>query len=344
MLVKFFLCLALFVPKIFCSSEISYREEKKKIMAEYHELHSNHLAGSGHYIIEFTILEKVFKMNPVDFLRELRKEKDKIFILTLWNTFRTNWVFLSNHKYYNQSHKGFREFISQVSMATCNKVIASDMLYHFKVYLMQALTNWDSDNAGMLLEAKNFFDIRLKKLILEVLKMEWDTTNDLIREMDQNFRFYQLCTNKDHIKHLLTWEFGLFKSALALNKKTQYEIHAENMTFLAGILKNDRSTIFGLNLISDLSSEFVGLFLLMQLNQDMFLKRIVFLKHPKPQNYQRLLINFLHKTIPIFENPSLLPGQFTPKKEFINHFADILKDDNELVELARTIFEKILLY
>jgi hypothetical protein len=63
MLVEFFLNLALFLPMILCSTDISYREEKKKIMAEYHKMNSEFQLQCSHFPIGDAILKRILEIS-----------------------------------------------------------------------------------------------------------------------------------------------------------------------------------------------------------------------------------------------------------------------------------------
>jgi hypothetical protein len=166
-----------------------------------------------------------------------------------------------------------KEFITEIAKSELNKIIASDMLFHFKVYLMQALGTCQKGKAGMLFEAQEFYTFRLKKLIEKVLdERPAKKHRALLNEMDRNFRFYYHCIEKDNIKYMLTKKFRSFKTAIKSDDSDQIKILTEDMTFLAGILLHDRSSIFGLNLIADQTPEFVGYFLIMQRSQIDLLK------------------------------------------------------------------------
>jgi hypothetical protein len=166
-----------------------------------------------------------------------------------------------------------------------------------------------------------------------------------IEEMYQNFRFYHQCTEKENLKSMLTREFKMFKSALKADNKRLTEKHAENMTFIAGILKHDRSTIYGLQLIADQSPEFVRFFLLMQYDQKNLLRRPFKIRKNEPEIYRNELLRYLFEKIPIFEDQACKtrePQIFKPLKEFTKDYDDILCK-KDLIDLARTLFRKIIL-
>jgi hypothetical protein len=343
---NFFLFFLLFGVAILSSSGKSFKDIQNEIMAKYNNMNSEFRYSSGHFIVkDFKFLiDLTLNLDPVEFLRELRKEKDKVFIFTLWNSFGSFLVFLCNHHYQAKSSKNFKDFISQISDAGSNLNCAYDILYRFKIYLMRALAQYKGDKVVMLIEAKNFYDFQLKTLIIEVLNGRGDNTLfKKMAKMEQSFRFYHLCIDNNNLNVAFVREFYSYKSALKSSKEAEIEIHSENLTFLAGILLHDRSTIFGLDLISDQPSEIVKQFVQRQAKQWIFFRgNFHSMKDEISYSWKKDLITFLYLKISVFEfncDGSIL--EFKPLKEFINDYEDILSKEN-LVELARTLFEKII--
>jgi hypothetical protein len=341
---KFFFLSALFVSSTFSSpAAISFIDEQAKIMNEFNKLNALKRDFSGHCSNKDfkDHFKPLFELDPVIFLKGMNETTDKIFLFTFWNTFDSIYLFLCNNQYRKKTQKSFKNFLAQVHLTSIGKACATDMLCNFKIYLIKAMATCQGDRLKeMLFEAEDFYTLRLKGLILEVLgKQNSKTLFEQIEKMYQNFRFYHQCTEKDNLKHMLTREYRMLKTAMKSNNQKWIGIHAENMTFIAGILKQDRSTIYGLHLIADQSPEFVGFFLIMQNFQTSFLKRPFLNIEDEPKIYRNTLLSYLKEKIPVFE--STCNQKFTPLKEFTNGFEGILGKE-DLTDLARTLFRKLI--
>jgi hypothetical protein len=328
------------------ASITSFKDGQSKIKAIFNTLNAYKRNQSCHLLYGDIrqLVESMLKLDPVTFFQEMQRVNDKIFLFTFWDTFLSHWMFLCGNSYNQKIHKEFKDFKEQISDAGCNRAVANDMLFNFKFCLMRALAIYQGDKAQMLFEAKNFFDFQLKRLILAILSEPRDEElHAQIIEMDRNFRFYYLCIEKENLKLLLTKEFHMLKTSLETNDKDRTEMHTENMTFLAGILALDRSSLYGVLSIEDQSPEFIGYFLLMQVNLKSFLNKRVSVQNLEPRPLHDYLLKYLFSKIPIFENQVRIFPQFKLLKEFSNHFEDILSKE-DLIELARTLFNKILLF
>jgi hypothetical protein len=343
MMIRFSLILALFIAESF-EAFMSFKKEQRKMMIEYNNWIPKILNNARCITLlgyKYPV-ENILNLDPIALFREMRKVVDEVFILIFWITFRDPWDFIVIRRIVGRTRG---EIIDKISISNCPCTAAFNMLYHFKVHLMNCLATYRGDKSAMLIEAWDFYTFRLKTLLLQVLSADQDSREfALIGQMDQNFRFYHLCIEKDNIKSLFIREFLNFKFSLKSNNKEQIEIHTENMTFLAGILMYDRSTIFGLNLISDQSPQLIGNFLIMQYRQSNILRGLTLSECYCPPIWQ---ISYLHEKIPIFEYPDLFcPNptlKFIPLMEFNNDYEDIL-GRNELIDLVRTLYEKILLF
>jgi hypothetical protein len=334
MLIRSVLLLALSIK--FISSSSLFKDEEKRIMTQYYEksFYSNGFSHSNFLLP----VEPILSLDPIVFLREMRKVVDDIFLITFWFSFRSHWFF----SYKKNSSRKPGGILAEITLKETNNLIARDMLYHFKVYLMQVLATYQGDKTEIMFAANEFYEFRLKALIEKVLN--WRGTiivEKEIYEMKQNFRFYYHCIEKDNFKSMLIYEFHMLKLAIKSESEKLISKHTENMTFLAGILKHDRSSVFGLALISDRPPDFVRYFLLMQYHQYFLLRGNPFLIKEEYKLYQ---IEQLHDTIPIFSvyNASVY-SKFTLSLKFVNAYEDILGDD-DLTNLARTIFNKIILF
>jgi hypothetical protein len=280
------------------------------------------------------------------FWEKMLEETDKIFLFTFWNSFRSDNILLCSFRYNKKDRKEFKDLLVEISNSHQNDIIAIDLLYHFKIYLMQALANYTGDKGKMLFEAEQFYRLRLKNLILKVLNGKpYQQLHEQLEQMDKNFRFYYKCIEKEDIMYLLTKEFRMLKSAQNSNKKCARQLHTRNMAFLAGILKEDHSSISGLKLISDQTPEFIGSFLELNNNQEYYLNRRCALSIEELKADRRFLLKYLEKKIPVFEVQFVeyhLSSKFTLLKNFTNPYRDFLKND-ELIDLARTLFRKIFL-
>jgi hypothetical protein len=331
------------------SSTISFKEEQKKIMAQYNEINFTGQFQSGlhpHTTLNRLLVEPILTLDPILFLRKMQRVNDDLFLLIFWITFQSRWIFHCND---NLLFNGHKRFIAKITYTDYNLIVASDMLYHFKVYLMQALGTFQGDQALMLFEAEKFYTNRLKALIQELLDAHQKSREYArIKAMDRHFRFYYHCTERENIKWMITKEFHLLKLAFKTNTKKLIKKPIENMTFLAGILMYDRSTIFGLNLISDQCPRFIGYFLLMQSRQNDILNGIPVVVE-RPNWYRSNHIYQLFQKISIFKIPSdfaiaqpISIPKFELLNEFTNDYEDILSK-RELINLAKTLYGKIIL-
>jgi hypothetical protein len=315
-------------------------------MSVFNGLRFFHRGISGHFD-RMEIADQVklmLKIDPVIFFQEMRMETDQIFLLTFWNTFLSKWVFLCSDEY-RKRHLEFKDYIIEITNVYSNLNVSSDMLYHFKCYLLSILATDLRNKAQVLFEAKEFYTHRLKNLIETVLNgkhgKQYVRVQSQLKEMDRNFQFYDRCIEKENIKYLLTNEFRLFKTELETDKKVNIQIHSENMIFLVCILMYDRSSIFGLSLIEDQSPEFIGYFLIIRYYQSSFLKALYSLEDEKPILFSKKLLKLLYRYIPAFEVQFAIANQkFKPVEEFTNDYNDILRNEM-LIELAKTLFRKI---
>jgi hypothetical protein len=348
-MMKIFFLSALFTLSSFSSPRaISFSDEQTKIMWLFNSLNASmRLNRSGHcYNNNFKDNFKLLlDLDSVTFLNGMGNATDKIFLFTFWNTFNSHDLFLCSAKYNKKTLKRFEDFVEQLYFSNNQKVCASDMLYHFKKYLIKAMATCQGGEIAkrnMLFEAEDFYTLKLKGLILEVLN---DLTNielsGQIEEMYQNFRFFHQCTEKENLLPMLIREFRMFKGALKADKKL-IEMHTENMAFMAGILTHDRSTIYGLQLIADQPAEFVRFFLLMQYYQTRFLRRPFVIRKNEPEIYRNEILGYLFEKIPVFGHQAFKkPRKFDPLKKFTNNYGDILNDE-DLIDLARTLYTVII--
>jgi hypothetical protein len=345
---KFFILLALYFSSTISSLvKISFSEEQDKIMTIYNNLNASKREISGHYLRKNFQghFASMLSLDSEILFKEMCEVTDKIFLFTFWDSLNTDSVYLCNDQYNRKSRKDFKDFIAQVSSSNSNQPTASDMLYNFKAFLMQALATNQNNKVEILLKAEEFFILRFKDLILEVLDGASRSIRlrDQIKEMYQNFRFYHQCTEKENLKSMVIREFQKFKRALKANNENLIRIHTENMAFIAGILMHDRSSICGLKVIADQSPEFIGYFLLTQYYKKNLFRWPSLIIETEPKNYQYYLLSFLSMQIPVFEDYSLKPigyRKFKPLKEFTTKYDEILKKE-DLVDLARTLCKKI---
>jgi hypothetical protein len=346
---NFFFLTALFISAVFTSpASISFIDEQNKIITAYNNLNSSdRLYHFGRYICNnfkdhFNHFKPLLDLDSVLFFKGMSEATDKIFLFTVWNTFNSNSLFLCGNQYIKKTPKKFKDFIAcfhPYHKEDC----ATDILYHFKVYLMQALATYEGNKTEMLFKAEDFYILRLKGLILEVLDgLTGYEICKQIEEMYENFRFYHQCTEMKDLMPMFSREFQMLKRAIKNNKKNLIKMHSENIIFLAGILKHDRSTIYGLQLIADQSPQFVRFFLLVQ-DEIHFLKDPFKVTNNKLDIYRNPLFRYLFDRIPVFKfnacrNMSL--RKFKPLEEFKNDYKDILSSE-KLLELARTLYKKI---
>jgi hypothetical protein len=345
-MIRFLIFLSLF-NLIFSASIMTFIEEQNKIMTIFNTLNAYKRNQGSHFFYRDLRdhVDSLLKLDSVNFLQEMQRVTDKIFLLTFWNTFSSPWIFLCSDTYNQKVHKEFKDFIDQISLAGCVGSFTTEMLFHFKVFLMQALVMHPGDKVEIWSETKKFYDFKLKKLILEVLGEQQDYIQHThIKEMIPNFRFYYHCVEKENLKILLTKEFHMLKTALESDNIDQIAMHEGNMTFLAGMLTHDRSSLFGLLLIEDQSPEFVGYFLLMQLHLNGLLKRHMSLRDHKPKFFHDKLLKELFVKFPIFEDQAFKTStpQFKLLEKFTNFYDDVLSNE-ALIELVRTLFKKIIL-
>jgi hypothetical protein len=340
---NFFLISALFFSTTLSSLATSFNDEKIKLMKTFNDL-KIYKRLHNYYVMKHSkaYFKTFLDLDSVIFFNGMREEKDKIFLLTFWINFESTKYLFFCSEYYKECQKDFNTFIDQISSQSCYRASANIMLYNFKIYLMQALSNYQGNKAKMLFEAEQFYKLRLKGLILEVLNGRINETHyEKLNQMDQNFRFYYHCIEKDNFMYLLTKEFHAFKLAKGSIIKEPIVFHAVKMAFLAGILKEDRSSILGLRLISDQSPEFIGYFIYMQCNQREYLDldRQLPIKLSALKHNRNDLLRYLFEKISIFNYSN---GKFELLKGFKNEYADILNND-ELIYLAKTLYRKILL-
>jgi hypothetical protein len=170
---NFFFLSAIFISITLSSPTVnSFSDEQNKIMIAFDKLNSSERLHSRHYSIKdfkdhFEIL---LKLDAVIFWKGMSKVTDKIFLFTFWNTFNSSYLFLCDDEYNRKTRKEFKDFIPHVHNSNNSEACATDMLYHFKLYLMKAMATCQADRVQkMLFEAENFYTLRLKGLILEVL-------------------------------------------------------------------------------------------------------------------------------------------------------------------------------
>jgi hypothetical protein len=345
-MLKFFFLAALFISITSSSpTTVSFSDEQTKIMTLFNNINaSTKRAHSGHYFyLDFKDnFRQLLSLDSVTFLKEMSQVTDKFFLFTLWNTFNSIYLFLCSSPYNKKTQKNFRDFVAQFHLLDYNYNCASNMLYHFKVYLMQALATYEGNKTEMLFRAEDFYILRLKGLILEVLDgLTGYEICKQIKEMYEIFRFFHQCTEMKNLKSMLIREFRMFKSAMKSKNNKLIELHTENITLLAGILKNDRSTIYGLQLIADQTPEFVRFFLLVQYNQPRFLQRPFIIGKNEPEIHRNELLRYLYEKIPIFECQIIpLTSKFKLLKEFTNDYEGISSRD-ALIDLTKTLFGKI---
>jgi hypothetical protein len=346
MLINFFLGFVLLTSKAYSSSPISFKDEQEKIMAKFNELNSWVARSEGGLISvsgQRLPVEDMLKLDPIVFFTEMRNVVDEIFIFTFWITFRSRWTFLCNKNFTKKTREGF---VAQIRAARVNRTVVSDMLHHFKVYLMQSLATYQVDKAELLFVAKEFYSLRFKKLIHSIFLKDhyFDVLQKQIEEMERHFRFYYLCIEKENLKPLLTKKFRMFKAALESNDQRQVEIHSEHLIFLVGMLRQDRSTVFGFSLVADQSPEFVGYFTFWHSFQVSIDCNYWNLRTHRPQNFSKQLIRYLFENMQNFDYSASsvsLHSKFDHCKKFSNDYKDILSED-ELFDLAKTLYEKLL--
>jgi hypothetical protein len=336
----FFFLSVLFFHTTFTSPVTSFNEEKIKFMKIFNDLILSKKLPSHYYWMPnfYEHFKPLLDLDPVIFLTGMCREWDKVFLFTFWKSYESKYVFLCQNQYNKNGQIEFKDLIAQNTRLFGNVSSACCIFFHFKVYLMRALANYKGDKVRMLIEAENFYKLRLKDLILEVLDGEmYGALLGRLKQMNQDFRFYFSCVELKNLKYLLTKEFHAFKSAEGANEKEAMQIHIGRLAFLAGILKEDRSSIFGLKLISDLSPELIGYFIYMQFNQ----KEPVNWKIPTSLSdiIRNVLLKSLFEKIPIFKNPS---QKFELLEDFTNDYKEFLKDD-ELIDLTKTLHRKIFL-
>jgi hypothetical protein len=353
MILNFFFFLSLFrsgTATFSSQTFISFKSEEQKIMTEFNSLNSLERVNNGlFYNKDFkNCFEPMLKLDGIEFFREMRKVRNKIFLFIFWTVFQSSWIFLCDSHYIKNTKREFKDFIAGILNTGWRSLLAKDLLYHFKIHLMQLLATYQGEKDKMLIEAKNFYTFQLKDLILDLLhKSLAKELRSQIKEMNQNFRFYYQCIEKDNLKSVFIREFYKFKFFLKSATNEQVNLCMENMAFLAGILIHDRSTIFGLTLISDQSPELVGYFLLAQRRRKSFLKRKLSISDANPKQYRKKFLTYLFEKIPIFEEHQKLtmfttsPQKYKVLDNFPKIYEDILSKD-QLIELAITLAEKIL--
>jgi hypothetical protein len=325
------------------SSNISFKDEQKKIMKKYEEINSaTSRFYNTHVLSDLKLpVESLLALDPIIFFKEMQRAHDACFLITFWNTFDSFWIFNCPKC---SPLKDPRGFIEQIFTSHCNHTIASEMLYHFKVYLTRKLLIYSGNREEMLSEAMVFFNSKLKHLIQRVFgKNGLEYSLEQSKVMNQSFLFYHWCSETNCLKSILISEFFRLQSALNSTIQTKIDLHSKNLTFLAGALMGDLSTLFGLTLISDQLPEFIGYFLVMQRNQNIYLReRESLIKAVNLHSIRRNLLNDLFARFPIFEFPlELKPPQKFVLHEFVNHYGHIM-DEVDLIELVRTLFHKII--
>jgi hypothetical protein len=282
-------------------------------------------------------VRSMLALDPTLFFQRMQKVRDYSFLVIFWYTFDTTNLFLGAHCFV--SH--FDLFSKLIIESNCHILMASKMVYHFKVYLMRKLFTYSepSDREVFLNEAKTFFNTRLK----HILRIFYGADHPVYRAMTRNFLFYQNCVHMVDVKPALLGEFSKYK--LASEDRAQMEIRIENFSFLAGVLMWDRSSMYGLNLICDQTANFIGHFMVAQREQHELLRNnAILITRIKFHDIRLDLLGDLFKRLPIFDLPTeIIPStKFRLLPNFNNDYKGIFEDD-EIIHVAKTLFDKILL-
>jgi hypothetical protein len=351
--------LTLLILIFLSKSEASYIKEKRKIMAKYREAAAAYLYQSGlfsHPMNELPIKETL-SLDPLTMFQEMREETDGCFLITFWSSFDSLTVFFSP-KYYKSQNQ--QEFKQEIAMSKLSGDVAFFMIYHFKVYLMENFLSFSGDKWTWLNEARSFYFLKLKKLILEIRKGK---ANRLLlaqlKQIEQVFYFYYKCIDEKNLKSIIISEFYRLKSALDFKNTKQIDIHSENIALLAGSLLGDASNIFGFRLVFDQSPILIGYFLLLQSKRYFLLRDIISIKNVNWKQERADLISHLYTKIPIldiskYERRKLNSGltRYSSRSKdsliefkLLDNFTNPLEgkiDTIELIEVTRAIFYKIL--
>jgi hypothetical protein len=339
-----------FFSLIALSSSIIFNDEMEKIASKYTEIHLAHDSQSPSYYGSKLPVESILQMDAKDFFQNMQKtRKNYHFQIAFWFTFDTHLFFFCKPKYCSNS----KEFVGKIISSGLNSILVPKMIYHFKEYLNRKLFSYSdiNDRRELLKRAIKYFNTNLTNLIRK-LQGGNDTQ---FKKMPRNFLFYQQCVAEKDPKSILLSEFSRLKpnleSDLEPKDKSKNAKNAENFTFLASALNYDKSTHFGLGLISDLPPNFIGCFMFVHLYRD-----ILLIENPwtisklDMRTFNYYMMDDLHRKFPIFRVPArMIPSaKFCLSKEFINTLNEIkdeaeLNEKNEIIVLAKSLFEKIVL-
>jgi hypothetical protein len=335
------------------SSEIFFKQEQKNIMKSYRERIPSYpdVGVFRHNKIPLLPVEGLLSLDPIVFFREMQRVTDDWFLVIFWHIFNSNVLFHSSKPFTTKSNREFALLISLPKRIE----IALKMIYHLKVYLMERLLTYSGDRSEMLCEARSFYNLKLSRLIQEILG-DAGYQADQIKNMNRSFLFYYKCIQND-IKSMIISEFYSLRAAHQLKKTTQFEIHVEHLTFLAGALKDDKSSVFGYNLIHHESPFLIGCFLRIQHFRYRYLNDPKLLQ-PLYRKYHWDLVYYLLDAMATFdESQSNFAGfkkvlekypclskvssiESMLFKEFTNNGSSL--DHADLFELTRCLFNKIL--
>jgi hypothetical protein len=342
----FWLLIAELCPLAQSSSPIFFEEEQEKIISKYISLNRIHSAntyfGDLKDIKVGLPVELLMDFDPIKFLQKMQKNgKNYSFMIAFWYSFNGTMFFICSPWSLIDSEK----FIRKIIESYCGFRITSDIIYHFKVYLMRKLFFYSKpdDRQKFLSEAIHFFNANLKNL-LRKLKKDWE---GIVKAMPRNFRFYQRCIGEETPRSILLSEFSKLKASKGSAK---FEIHLENISFLLGALNNDKSSHFGLGLIADQTPTNIGHFLLLLVFQEDILKgEALAILERKLSDSSLDMLDILYNKFPIFKVPKKINSftEFKLKDEFIDTLNEMKEKDEianqaYIIQLTRSIFNTII--
>jgi hypothetical protein len=342
----FWLFIAAFSSLAQSSSPISFEEEQGKIISEYIELNRIHSAntffGDLKDIQVSLPVELLMDFDPIEFLQKMRiNEKNYIFMIAFWYSFDGTMFFI----YPNQCLNDSEELLRKIRTNFCTFRVTSEIIYHFKVYLVRKLFFYSDPEKRQefLSEAIYFFNTSLKNLIQKLKRNDYD----VVKEMPRNFRFYQRCIGEETPRSILLSEFFKLKASTVPSQKS---IHLENLSFLFGALNWDKSSHFGLGLIADQTHTNIGHFLQFLVFQEEILRGYKGnVLEIKLSDSSLDMLGVLHKKFPIFEIPKKINSstKFILTNEFIDTLnetkdKDEIANQTEIIKLTRFIFNTII--
>jgi hypothetical protein len=328
------------------SSVVIFKDEKKRIMNRYN-LRAFETCKNGFLLISHVVnmlpVESMLSLDPIVFFKAMQQDMDDFFQITFWNTLDSLTMF---HYLKWTDSKTCREFINQIIINGYGKRITLSIVYHFKVYLMYRFVSFKGNREELLNEARGFYTLRLRFILQKIANGKEGIIHPFqVEDLNRNFLFYYKCINRANVKSILISEFYGLKRAIKTGNDKLIDFHSENMTFLAGGLVTERSTVCGLKMIFDLPQDLTVYFMLMQVHRRAFLKKVNSIRLVWKKNWRFELLLHLYKIIPIFEVPPSIqvPSsvKFKLKRDIVNGYGEFLTDAR-LVEIAKVLFYNII--